>query len=1332
MLYTPADVLLRRMLFSLLVADGNRAWSNCSIISPTTTDVYIQTPPWMYPLSYSPCRTCEAYLITDIHQPITSHTVDQGATTSYIAPFWEWNFHRTRTVTVIEASAIPKSQIQTWFAGLPQITAVLNEMAYGIAYHYCYERIITFVVQDPQDGIETPRTVTITSTVTSVLTNPPPTPQMTSQESTGLSSAQQTSEAGVNFFQDGTFRRQSLPAQMTQLYSFTTVFISSSTTALGSDNATTTSDHPLLVPGTTHPPQITDNTLGSRVSLSVISFTNLTDFQITSIRSEDGSGGVNFSDHVTKTASGSPSTTSLAAGLLGATIPVYHEPVVTGGSGFSSNSPDPGTARSLSTSREREQSSMRESEVFNISPIGVVATMTSIPSSATVVASSLTASTGGIPRTNEASTVNLVMTASLPLSMSSGTGTGAILSDHSFYAILSSSFTPRGSISTSFMIAYISSGTTTPRQFGSEALSKTTLSTGSSQSPMTVQTVASPKVTVDAAGSDSVSPYPVPWSSSGIQISTSQTSRDHASAASASPSASSTSSDRTFQLYVANNISGLDTLAVGESGNGQLVVGGVIAATVLQINNATNMTDLDGNYIYFVPKGTTSRLRKRQDDDPTLQYSPDPPVEAVTSGFSLQDITLSSNTTEGNYTFYTCDRSPNSQPIFVAEIGQSPERCYTFNLVTKPPPLNDTNSTASSSQMSNTVESSTIVAVESSSESLASAESSSLIPAVDTSFGPSTELSTPSATQLTSASSIDPNSIHVTVDNSVSFTQTGSASIGRDSLAPSFTSWVSTPQGYVTMGPSRATTANASSNRAAITISATSSSQGSAYIITVPTSSYPAAGPASSDTTIIDSRSSLTTGSFGEAGAISSSSNARSVGQSSASPQYILSTIHPISASSTTGSSPSGPGITGFISTTDLGSSNLNLSALGISSLGVGATWPATQESVVLGSDTLRVSTEGTAVSSPALPGSSPSQDGTSSMTTSSKVSEIYSESSLITPGSPLNLPAASSSDLMLPSAPSSAQSMIGPIFSNTETSGYDSAKATSGNDQPTIISTESMYLTSMDSGGAAISNYQTGGMYDLTLTSTVIQPTPQSTAIYSPRLDSSGAAASSNPSFSESNATAFPSTFSEPTTSSYSIISPLTSVADASISSNIQPNVTDSARAISKDSQPSSQQADSDFLFSGVSASPTSSLSQSSVLLSDTTHSVSGNPAESSLSSTNGAANSIDSGAGVTISTAAGTSPNSLPAVISSSFEASTSFISTTSSSASSSRSIAASIVQSEGSFVNQGLYYDQSSQRILNDATSSGPSMSVSACASFCHAFTYFGVENGMLQGD
>ena len=156
--------------------------------------------------------------------------------------------------------------------------------------------------------------------------------------------------------------------------------------------------------------------------------------------------------------------------------------------------------------------------------------------------------------------------------------------------------------------------------------------------------------------------------------------------------------ERNFQLYIKNNVSSLNQLAVGKSGDGQLVVGGVVEATILSINESTNLIDLDGNLVYFQPKNrrSSSRFIKRQNDDPTLRYAKNPPINAVISGFSLQNITLTANTTEGDFTFYTCSENPAAQPIFVVEVGKSPGRCFTFDLVTIPPPLNNTETASSS------------------------------------------------------------------------------------------------------------------------------------------------------------------------------------------------------------------------------------------------------------------------------------------------------------------------------------------------------------------------------------------------------------------------------------------------------------------------------------------------------------------------------------------------------------------------------------------------------------------------------------------------------------
>lgn len=145
----------RNIILLLFVAKLSWAWSNCTIISPTTTNYYVETPAWMYPLSYSPCETCLAYIITDVHQPITSHTVEHGATTRYIAPYWDWNFHRTRTVTVVEdAPQTPRSQIQTWFANAPPKSASPVEGDNGLAYNYCFEYIITYVVRELNNGFD--------------------------------------------------------------------------------------------------------------------------------------------------------------------------------------------------------------------------------------------------------------------------------------------------------------------------------------------------------------------------------------------------------------------------------------------------------------------------------------------------------------------------------------------------------------------------------------------------------------------------------------------------------------------------------------------------------------------------------------------------------------------------------------------------------------------------------------------------------------------------------------------------------------------------------------------------------------------------------------------------------------------------------------------------------------------------------------------------------------------------------------------------------------------------------------------------------------------------
>ncbi|KAL9620715.1 MAG: hypothetical protein Q9160_004728, partial [Pyrenula sp. 1 TL-2023] len=219
-----------------------------------------------------------------------------------------------------------------------------------------------------------------------------------------------------------------------------------------------------------------------------------------------------------------------------------------------------------------------------------------------------------------------------------------------------------------------------------------------------------------------------PFGPSQVPLSSSNT--FNAPASPISSALGSAASDGTFQLYIDNDVPGLNTLAVGEDGNGNLVVGGVIEATVLLITVATNMTDLSGNYIYFVPKVHSTRAHQRQNADPTLQYSPNPPQDAVISGFAVENITLSSTSTQGNFTFYTCTRTPDAQPIFVAELGQVPGNCFNFDLVTNPPDLsNNTNATTTSTQ-TDILATSTVTSINVSSNATSGMTVSSISPTV--------------------------------------------------------------------------------------------------------------------------------------------------------------------------------------------------------------------------------------------------------------------------------------------------------------------------------------------------------------------------------------------------------------------------------------------------------------------------------------------------------------------------------------------------------------------------------------------------------------------------
>lgn len=138
----------------------------------------------MLPISYTPCETCPVYIVTDVNQPITSQAINRGIATRYIAPWFDWNFHRTRTVTVVvDDPHTLSSQIQTWVANTPYRSADPVRKNNAIIYTYCYEHIIKYVVQEPNYAFDYPMTVTITSTTTSTFTSSIGTDRATTQDS---------------------------------------------------------------------------------------------------------------------------------------------------------------------------------------------------------------------------------------------------------------------------------------------------------------------------------------------------------------------------------------------------------------------------------------------------------------------------------------------------------------------------------------------------------------------------------------------------------------------------------------------------------------------------------------------------------------------------------------------------------------------------------------------------------------------------------------------------------------------------------------------------------------------------------------------------------------------------------------------------------------------------------------------------------------------------------------------------------------------------------------------------------------------------------------------
>ncbi|KAL6714336.1 hypothetical protein ACLMJK_007759 [Lecanora helva] len=168
--------------------------SDCKPKTKTATKTYCPpgTPPYLYPFSYLPCESCSAYVVTDLFQTVTSAAVISGTTTKYVAPFWDFNFQPTKTVTVyVDLPSQSDGQVQIWRANQPkfQDNAV-----------YQYENIIEYVVQDGSNGMQSGMTTTITSTVISTCSNTQPTdtpPFPTGEGSGGKQQSGQSSDANA-------------------------------------------------------------------------------------------------------------------------------------------------------------------------------------------------------------------------------------------------------------------------------------------------------------------------------------------------------------------------------------------------------------------------------------------------------------------------------------------------------------------------------------------------------------------------------------------------------------------------------------------------------------------------------------------------------------------------------------------------------------------------------------------------------------------------------------------------------------------------------------------------------------------------------------------------------------------------------------------------------------------------------------------------------------------------------------------------------------------------------------------------------------------------------
>lgn len=170
-------LLLTSLLASVISARSNVGNLTITTTTTTTTTEYVseaatqcakeEAPSFFQPFTYLPCESCNPCLVTNMQQPITSLAVNNGKTTNYVAPFSDWNFKPTKTVTAYTGTGpTPECQIQTWSEKNPTISMSPQKDDNTAEYHHQCERLIEYVVEEYPSGATSPVTVTITSTQT--------------------------------------------------------------------------------------------------------------------------------------------------------------------------------------------------------------------------------------------------------------------------------------------------------------------------------------------------------------------------------------------------------------------------------------------------------------------------------------------------------------------------------------------------------------------------------------------------------------------------------------------------------------------------------------------------------------------------------------------------------------------------------------------------------------------------------------------------------------------------------------------------------------------------------------------------------------------------------------------------------------------------------------------------------------------------------------------------------------------------------------------------------------------------------------------------------------